>query len=96
MEQIMMWMLLQCTEQREERIKIWVFKLTLDRTTSKVMFCGGALGTAETNIKERKMSEKQTMQHISQYENTTIALIILFLNKKGRSYGEKVSFWFYI
>lgn len=61
-----------------------------------MMFCGGALGTAETNIKERKMSEKQTMQHISQYENTTIALIILFLNKKGKSYGEKVSFWFYI
>lgn len=83
-------------EQREEGIKIWVFKLTLDRTTSKVMFCGGALGTAETNVKERKMSGKQTMQHINQYENTTIALMILFINKKGSHYGEKVSFWLYI
>lgn len=29
--------------------KINVFKLTLDRTISKVMFWGGALGTAEKN-----------------------------------------------
>lgn len=38
-------------------------ELTRDRTTSRVMFCGGALGTAETHKQEGSTHTCNTLTH---------------------------------